>query len=494
MSEKNLSFYLASIKDLAISAKIAEDIQVSSLTNNSKLAKPKCIFVAVKGSIHDGHNFIADAVSAGASAIVYKDDPEIFHTGVSYIKIKNSYSAYARLAECYFDYPGKKMKLVGITGTKGKTTSAFLLESIFRENNLSCGLITTVCHDCSGMKIPAAGTTPEGLELQTLFHKMLEGGRTHAVMEVSSHSLHQNRIGTAKFAGVLFTNLSGDHLDYHKDMESYFLAKKILFENHLTPGAAVAINTDDPYGKRLADEMKSECLTFGKGGKCDCILSNIKLSLSGTELELVVRGEKLKIKSCLCGEYNARNIAGVAALASGMGIPISIIHKALEKPISIPGRLERFTAPNDINVFVDYAHTHDSLEQVLKTLRALCKGRLISVFGCGGDRDRTKRPKMGAISAKLADFTIITSDNPRTEDPLRIIEEIKAGIPPGSKYEICPDRRETIKKAIALAKPQDIVLIAGKGHEDYQEIKGVKHHFDDREEVISALTQTFLTF
>lgn len=484
--EKSLSQYLNSINNLIISKKIVKDIQVSLVTNHSAMVKKFSIFVAIPGSEHDGHDYIKDAISTGAAAIVYNKELPEYHPGINYIKVEDPYLAHACLVEFMFDFPSKKLKLVGVTGTNGKTSSVYLLDSVLNQNNFICGKITTVSQTYPGKSIPSSRTTPEAHDIQKLLSEMRENGCTHVIMEVSSHALDQRRIGTMKFSGALFTNLTGDHLDYHKNMESYFQAKKLLFEKNLTTDAAISINYDDQYGKRLFSELSGKnCISYGKNRNCDCIIKHADISRNGTNLELEVFGEKIEIQSVLIGEYNVHNIAGVVSIAYALGIPVNIICSALEKPVNIPGRLEAFDTNNGISIFVDYAHTDDALENVSKTLRCLTSKKLFVLFGCGGHRDKTKRPRMGNAAAKFADTIILTNDNPRNEDPVEIIKEIVSGIPPDSNFKIIPDRHEAIKEAVSNAKPGDIVLIAGKGHEKYQEIKGKFFPFDDSQEVVS---------
>jgi UDP-N-acetylmuramoyl-L-alanyl-D-glutamate--2,6-diaminopimelate ligase len=472
------------LDELVVSSRSAGDFAVSSVTNNSKNATPFSIFAAIAGSGKDGHDFIESALDSGAKAVIHSRDLSSFRSGINYIKVSDPYSAYARLVECYYDFPAEKLKIIGVTGTNGKTSSVYLLNSVLAAAGVKCGMITTVCYGWPGYSRPAARTTPEASEIQKLFSDMLENGCSHVIMEASSHALHQNRTGTAKFAAAIFTNLTGDHLDYHKDMGSYFDAKKMLFENHLNPDGTAVINIDDPYGQRLAGSLKNmNCITFGKDSNSNAVIKIIKVSARGTVFELKLKDYCFRISSPLIGEHNAYNISGVALLAYNLGISPEIIQSVLEQPINIPGRLEAFHTDSGVSVFVDYAHTDDALLRVLEALNKLKEKRIICVFGCGGDRDRTKRPRMGEISANFADRTIITSDNPRTENPLNIIDEIKYGIPKTANFTVIPDRCEAIRQAISEAEPGDIVLIAGKGHEDYQEINGVKYPFDDREEV-----------
>jgi UDP-N-acetylmuramoyl-L-alanyl-D-glutamate--2,6-diaminopimelate ligase len=485
---KNFSQYIDSLEDLVVSSRSSGDFAVSSVTNNSKNVSLSSIFVAISGSGKDGHDFIGAAIDSGAKAIIHSRDIPSFRDGINYIRVSDPYPAYARLVECHYDFPTKKLKLIGVTGTNGKTSSVYLLNSVLSAAGLKCGMITTVSHGWPGYSMPAERTTPEASEIQKIFSDMLKNGCSHVIMEASSHALHQNRIGTAKFAAAIFTNLTGDHLDYHKDMSSYFKAKKRLFENHLTSDGTAVINIDDPYGQQLAGSLKNvNCVTFGKDPRSNGVIKIVGISARGTAFELKLKDYCFNISSPLIGEHNAYNISGVALLAYNLGISPDIIQSALGQPIEIPGRLEAFHSDSGASVFVDYAHTDDALLRVLEALTKLKEKRIICVFGCGGDRDRTKRPRMGEVSAIFADRTIITSDNPRTENPMTIIEEIKYGIPKTANFAVVPDRREAIKQAINEAEPGDIVLIAGKGHEDYQEINGIKYPFDDREEVRKLL-------
>ena len=488
---KNFSKYIDSLEDLVVSSSPAGDFYVSAVTNNSQNVSPLSIFTAIPGSGKDGHNFIESAINSGAKAVIHSRDIPSFRNGINYIKVSDPYSAYARLVECFYDFPARKLKLIGVTGTNGKTSSVYLLNSVLGTAELKCGMITTVCYEWPGYSRSADRTTPEASEIQKLFSDMLENGCSHVIMEASSHALHQTRTGTAKFAAAIFTNLTGDHLDYHKNMGSYFKAKKTLFENHLNPDGIAVINIDDPYGQQLAGSLKNvNCITFGKDSKSNGVIKIAEISARGTVFDLKLKDYCFRIACPLIGEHNAYNISGVTLLAYNLGISPDIIQSALNQPINIPGRLEAFHTGKGVSVFVDYAHTDDALLRVLEALNKLKEKRIICVFGCGGDRDRTKRPRMGEISANFADRTIITSDNPRTENPLTIIEEIKYGIPKTANFAVIPDRRDAIKQAINEADPGDIVLIAGKGHEDYQEINGIKYPFDDREEVRKLLMPT----
>lgn len=454
--------------------------EFTAVTNHSRNSDSQSVFIAITGVNADGHDFIVDAISKGVRLVVHQQDVPPC-PGVEFVKVTDSYAAYARLAELAYGFPANDLKLIAVTGTNGKTTTAYLLKSILQETGKGCGLISTVEYAYPGHSIPAARTTPDALEFQQLLCEFRRSGCEYAVMETSSHALHQNRIGTANFATAIFTNLSGDHLDYHLDMESYFSAKKILFEKHLKIPAKACINIDDTYGKRLVRELPApaEIVTFGRGGEIRII--DFKSSCSGTELNLSIKGVNHQVLSPLFGDFNTYNIAGAVAAATALGISMDQIIKGIKKMNSVPGRMESFPLPNGALAVVDYAHTDDALANVLETLRKIDdRGSITVVFGCGGDRDRTKRPRMGAVAAKFADNVVLTSDNPRTEEPMAIINGIAAGLPPNCDFSIISDRKTAIEQTLSSAKKSDIILIAGKGHETYQEINGVKYPFDDR--------------
>ncbi|OGV17463.1 MAG: UDP-N-acetylmuramoyl-L-alanyl-D-glutamate--2,6-diaminopimelate ligase [Lentisphaerae bacterium GWF2_38_69] len=486
------------------------DFEVSAVSNNSLNVKDNSVFVAVKGTETDGHKYINDAIARGARAVFHNQEIQK-QSGVSYIRVEDSYYAYALLCEKYFDEPSKKLKLIGITGTNGKTTSAYLLKSVLESLGKKVGLLSTVEYSFGDRVISAQRTTPEAFELQTVFHKMVEADCEYCVMEVSSHALDQRRIGSARFDGVIFTNLSGDHLDYHKDMKSYFLAKERLFTEYLKKAGKAVTNCDDPYGKNLG------VTTFGLSDISDYNIIPSRDLFSRCMDGIINSGETFILSPHLLGLYNSYNVAGVFALLSELGFNKQKVAHALSEKISVPGRLERICGRKNILYFVDYAHSDDALRRVLTALRELKPKKLISVFGCGGNRDKTKRPRMGKISAELADFTIVTSDNPRKEVPSEIIKDILEGIritgvPPVNekedihgracplpesardargtgKYNVIEDRRRAIFEAVRMAEEKDIVLIAGKGHEDYQEIMGVRYPFSDKEVLKKAINE-----
>jgi UDP-N-acetylmuramoyl-L-alanyl-D-glutamate--2,6-diaminopimelate ligase len=458
---------------------------VSQVTCDSRQVKPGTLFCAIAGSVSDGHDYIKSAISNGAIGIIYSQDLEEYATGVSYLKVKQQYLAYAMACELFFDCPAKEVRLHGITGTNGKTTTAFLLEHILTKSSLKTGLITTVeCRD--GEKVaPSFHTTPEAWELQNLFRRIADNKCHDAVMEVSSHGLDQFRPGNAKFHTAIFTNLTGDHLDYHENMEKYFAAKKHLFSHYLAENGNAIINVDDEYGKALAAELQDKkVISYGQGEDADCRIVNLVTRTSGTDFELEFGDNTFKITSPLIGEYNAYNACAAFCAAVSSGIDGQLVADILSSKIKVPGRLEHFTDTRGVSYFVDYAHTDDALRNVLKNLRIIATKRIITVFGCGGNRDRSKRPRMAVAAAEYSDLLIITSDNPRKENPLDIIDEIKIGVPENTEFMIEADRKKAICLASELAKKGDLVLVAGKGHETYQDINGQLFDFDDRKIII----------
>ena len=474
-----LNTYLDEIKKNIISVHNKRDIEIAFITNDSRKIKPDTLFVAINGAKFDGHNFIEQTLLSGAVAVVCNILPEKLDDNVVYIQVTDTYYVYAVFAEVYFNFPGRKLKVIGITGTNGKTTCAFLINHILQQAGKKSGLISTVQYSYGNTNLPALRTTPEAFELQKLFFNMKQSGCEYVVMEVSSHSLSQSRIGDLKMEAALFTNISGDHLDYHGDMDSYYLAKKLLFTKYSIESKTVRIiNTDDSYGKRLMSEISGSITSYGLNPDCDYrIVTNSDGSIAAIRCDSLM----FDIKTSLIGNFNAYNIAGAIAICKEVGVKFDIILEALESFKNVPGRLELIKVSNGVRCYVDYAHTDDALRRVLSALKKLNPKRLITVFGCGGDRDRSKRPRMGKAAFEFADFVVITSDNPRTEDPLQIINDIISSIDLNKKYKIIPDRKEAIKYAVKNAENGDIVLVAGKGHEDYQEIATGKIQFDDRE-------------
>ena len=481
---KTLSKYLAHLGDFQYNGGL--NPLVSGIADDSRLVKPGFIFCAIPGEVVDGHNYIPQAVSAGAVAIVCsKSDYEV-PENIAKITVPDAYAANALLWECFYDFPGNELDIIAITGTNGKTTTAFMLREILTKAGLKCGLISTVQYDLGKGIVDADRTTPMPGDLQRMLREAADNGCSHVVMEASSHGLVQRRLGKAPVKTAVFTNLTGDHLDYHKTMEDYFQAKKILFSHYLT--GTMVVNLDDSAGRRLIEELPAKSrLGFGTAPTADCRIVDLETRRDRTLWTMEIAGRWYTGELALIGTHNVANFAAAVGAALSIGIQPELIVNALDGDFRVPGRLEKFIMPNGAAVFVDYAHTDDALRNVLKVLRQLTSENLITVFGCGGDRDKTKRPRMARAAAEFSDTVVVTSDNPRTENPDAIIADICSGIPENTRLLVEPDRRKAIISALEIAGPEDIVLIAGKGHETYQEINGVKHGFDDRQIVQSRV-------
>lgn len=468
---------------------------VSGLAYDSRECRENFLFIALPGFRQDGHDFIPDAVARGARYIVCEKKPAV-PPGVTTILVEDVRHVPGILGKVFYGDPTSALTLIGITGTNGKTTVTYLLESILREAGHSVGVIGTVNYRYGTTLLPAPYTTPQSIDLQKILREMADAGVTHVVMEVSSHAIDLGRIDDCVFDAGLFTNLSQDHLDYHHDMESYYEAKKRFFTEILGAGKMI-VNADDPWGKRLIADTGKKVFTYGFAGDADAAVLRFRLSIDGTEADMSAGKELWRVRSPLIGAFNLYNMIASAAAAAVLDIPGESIRRGIEAVRTIPGRIERVSGPDDPVVLVDYAHTEDALRKVLETLREFRLRRIITVFGCGGDRDRSKRPLMGRAAVELSDISIVTSDNPRREDPLVIIEDIERGIMEdrqvrrcdpgmlgdvsgGRAYTVIPDRKTAIATAVMLAGPEDIVLIAGKGHEDYQIIGERKTFFDDR--------------
>ena len=482
------------LKDLISSVKLADgNKQIKSISNNSQKVRPKYVFVAIKGSASNGHDYIKTAINAGAHTIIYENDLIEYKDDVNYIKVSNSSTAYSMAVEMFFDYPAEKLKIIGITGTNGKTTTSFIVEHLLNALKERCGLISTVKYSSILTQIASERTTPEAFTLQQLFSQMVEDGCQNVVMEVSSHALEQQRIGATLLDVGLFSNLSGDHLDYHENMDNYYNAKKKMFLNHIKTDGTIIINHDCEYGQLLIKELTEEknvsqkIISYGFNLDASFVISNFSSNEKGSQFLLKNtldldnhNGDKLEIKSNLIGEYNALNLTAAIITVMSYGYDLDAISKVIkEQKFIIPGRLEYFTTAKDVTVFVDYAHTDDALKNVLMVLRKICTNKLSVVFGCGGDRDRSKRPRMGKIANQYADKVFLTTDNPRNEDADVIINEIKEGIDDNCDLYEIEDREGAILAALNQATAGDIVLIAGKGHETYQLIGDEKIIFDD---------------
>lgn len=469
------------------------DREITWVTSDSRDVKVGAAFVAIRGGTQDGHGYLKPALAQGAVLLIGEAPAVEGMDGAAYVQVRDSRLALAELAAAFYGHPSRSMRIVGVTGTSGKTTTTHLIESILKESGLDTGLIGTIEYRYRGQSVAASHTTPGAVELQKLLSEMRDAGCKAVVMEVSSHSLKQRRSYAIAFDGVVFTNLTSEHLDYHPDMEDYFRSKALLFTDCLEYSRAngkkpaMAISLDDEFGRRLYKELEGS-----SAGRTGFALSG-PADLSGDELEVSVDGIRgragdVQIDSNFIAAFNAQNILASVAISRAMGIDAHSISRGIRALRNVPGRLERVANSREILVLVDYAHKPDALEKVLKTLRAMeGRGRIITVFGCGGDRDRTKRPIMGRIAAELSDEAIVTSDNPRTENPLSIIGEITTGMAGFSNFRIEPDRKKAIFRSIKSARTRDIVLIAGKGHEDYQIIGKTKIHFDDRAVAKEAL-------
>jgi UDP-N-acetylmuramoyl-L-alanyl-D-glutamate--2,6-diaminopimelate ligase len=463
---------------------------VRRLTADSRQVAPKTLFVALRGVRTDGHHFLGDALDRGATVLVVEEFPvalqeRVQQAGCTVVKVPNSRQAFGLLASAYYGHPGRHLRLIGITGTNGKTTTSYIIESILQAAGKAVGVIGTVSYRIGTATLPASHTTPDALELHHLLAQMVEANLDYTVMEVSSHALDQERVWGCRFEAAVFTNLSRDHYDYHGTAEAYFAAKARLFQD--LPSVWHILNLDDAYGQRLLHMSRARLLTYGLEGEATCKPSAVQHGLDGIRFTLSTTKGQLEITSPLVGRHNVYNLLAGIAVAIALDIDAGAITQGIAQLHRVPGRLERVDGGQDFAVFVDYAHTPDALEQVLQLVRAETTGRLITVFGCGGDRDPGKRPLMGQVATRLSDYTIITSDNPRTEDPQRIIDEIITGVQSTADYVALPDRQEAIAHAIAMAQPWDTVVIAGKGHEDYQILGQTRRHFDDCEVAQAAL-------
>ena len=457
----------------------ATDIAVSSIAIDSRKVIKGTAFVAIKGVAQDGHEYISKAIELGAKVIVCENMPALQVDGVTYIKVASTPEAVAFMAHQFYDAPSTKIKLVGVTGTNGKTTIATLLFKLFSALGYTCGLVSTVQNQIGDQIIPATHTTPDAVSLNELLSTMVNAGCSHVFMECSSHAVHQHRITGLQFTGALFSNITHDHLDYHKTFENYIAAKKGFFD--ALPTSAFAItNSDDKRGEVMLQNTKAKKLSYGLKSSADYKGKILENALTG----LVMLVNEIEVHFRLIGEFNAYNLLAVYGAAVNLGIESNTALTTLSMLAGAEGRFDYIISNKQVIGIIDYAHTPDALENVLATIKKLRKGyeQVITVVGCGGDRDKTKRPIMAQTACDLSDKVILTSDNPRTEDPAVIIADMEAGLNTAAKrkYISIIDRKEAIKAAVEFAKPEDIVLVAGKGHEKYQEINGVKHPFDDK--------------
>ncbi len=458
-----------------------EELALSSIVYDSRAVQAGALFAAIRGVKEDGNVYVDAALKKGAAAVLSERPPR---PEVPWLQVPDAREGLAAAAACFYGDPARALTLVGVTGTNGKTTTAFLTEAALRAGGHTAGLLGTVIYRIGERVLTAVRTTPESSDLQALFRQMLDLRCSHAVLEVSSHSLVLKRVHGCDFAVAVFTNLTRDHLDFHGDMESYFAAKRVLFDKLLRQGGHAIINADDDWGVKLAASLPGRNVwTYSLQGQATLRAEGIAASLLGTRFIARTPAGDIAIDSPLLGLFNVRNLLAAMGAALAAGVEPEAVRAGLSGVKGVPGRLERVEAGQDFTIVVDYAHTDDALKNLLETVRALGPRRVITVFGCGGDRDRTKRPLMGAVASRLSDVVIVTSDNPRREPPETIIEEIERGIARGASKERhrIVDRREAISRALALARAGDVVVIAGKGHETYQTLRDRDIPFDDRQ-------------
>lgn len=473
--------------ELSVAAESLE-ADISGIAYDSRQVGNGYLFAAIRGTRTDGNRFVDQAVQRGAGAILSQDSrPESFP--LPWIQVLHDRRALAQTAANFYDHPSRKLRLAGVTGTNGKTSTAYLLESILKTGGSRVGLISTIAYRTPGWSAPAGLTTPESLDLQELFHRFRQQGCRQVVMEVSSHALDLNRVYATRFEVAVFTNLSPEHLDFHRSMDSYFQAKKQLFEDtgNGPPGVSI-VNVDDVWGQKLAGSIPGRCLTFSLRRQADFGVIECQSGWRGMRVRLRLQGQELEVRTPLLGSFNLSNLLAAAAAASSLGADRDALRDGIAACPPIPGRFEQIDCGQSFQVIVDYAHTPDALRKVLATARELCPRRVLVLFGCGGERDRSKRPAMGAIAEQHSDWVMLTSDNARGEDPLAILGEIQAGFR-SDRHEAEPDRREAIRRLFARAKSGDVVILAGKGHEVGQQQAGRIRPFDDRQVARAVLQE-----
>lgn len=485
-----LNSLLGARKPEAVSS--SGDPEVSGITCDSTRVKPGFIFFAVRGQTRDGNQYVQDAIDRGAVAVISDRPANFGRDAIVYIRVRDVALNLAEIACAFYGHPSRKLKMIGITGTNGKTAIAFMVRNILAVAGLKPGLIGTVVYEIGDRVIPAVRTTPEAPVLQALMAKMVAAGCKSAVMEVSSHALVQKRSWGIDFDVTVFTNLTHDHLDYHGTVQNYFQAKSILFKkmSRKRKPAFAVINLDDTWGQELfrMKNIDAEKISYGiTDPKAMVHAERVELGPHGSVVGISSPWGKVELNLKLLGRFNVSNALATFAACAALGVDTAIIARVLSDVVVVPGRLEEVPTGRDFQVFVDYAHTADALQNVLTTLREICAHRLLVVFGCGGNRDKKKRPLMGEVVVRLADYAIITSDNPRGEEPVEIIDQIKAGFGTSSRYETIEDRRKAISRILAVAEKGDIILIAGKGHENYQEFANTILPFDDRKVVRELL-------
>jgi len=474
----------ALLKDITVlETNVDPELEIQSVVYDSRKAAPGCLFVAITGFASDGNRFIPMALEKGALVVVtaHKPDP-----AVPYVLVESDRLALAQLGANYYGHPADTMTMIGITGTNGKTSSTLLLKHVLETVlGAKVGLIGTMENRIGDVVVPTERTTPESFDLQGLFAEMRDAGCSHMVMEVSSHAISLDRVGGIHYDVAAFTNLTEDHLDFHKTMENYCDAKAELF----TRCNKAVLNCDDPWYDRISSHAQCPVLTTSVGGDACLSARNVEMLSDGVSFTAVCGDDEVEVRLPIPGKFTVYNALTVLGIALQLGISLQNAAQALKSAEGVKGRVEVVPTPGKpYTILIDYAHTPDGLENVLSSVKDFCKGRLIAVFGCGGDRDRTKRPIMGRIGARIADLAIITSDNPRTEVPMEIIRDIVAGLPETVKnYEVIENRVDAIHHAMDIGQKDDIIVLAGKGHETYQEICGVKHHLDEREVVAAYL-------
>jgi len=468
---------------------ITHEVHIHRLQYDSRKIQRGDCFVAIRGSGTDGHRFIELAIGNGASVVVLEQDAALsdyyfLHSGVAKVVVPDSRKALAVMSANYYNHPSRSLTMVGVTGTNGKTTTTHLIKAILEAAGQRVGLLGTIEYRIGDEVIPASHTTPESLELNELLARMAKFGCQSVSMEVSSHALHQSRVYGLAFDAAVFTNLTQDHLDYHGTMEEYFRAKRILFDS-LKPDAVAITNADDTWGMQIASSSQARVFSYGVAEHADIRAADIRLSIEGTSFTLWFKNQQTTLTTPLVGRFNVYNVLAAYSTGLALGHSPETLVQGIRSVNSVRGRFERIASPAGWTAIVDYAHTPDALEKCLRTIHDVLpregRGRIITVFGAGGDRDRTKRPLMGSVAGQWSDIIIVTSDNPRTEEPQGIIDEIVAGIPHGAQVTQEIDRRAAIHSALRQARSGDVVLIAGKGHEDYQVIGKEKIHFSDRE-------------
>jgi UDP-N-acetylmuramoyl-L-alanyl-D-glutamate--2,6-diaminopimelate ligase len=466
---------------------------VADIVYDSRKVQKNSVFVAIKGYKTDGHKFLQDAINKGAVAVVVEiensiPDEFVAHAQIAKIVVKNCRIALAELSKGFYRNPSGKLRLVGITGTNGKTTSTFILKSILQNAGYKTGLVGTIANYVGDVKVDSKLTTPESNDLNRMFYDMIEAGCSHAIMEVSSHSLVLNRVYGLDFSAAIFSNITSDHLDFHNTFDEYLKAKKILFDG-LSSDSFAIINFDDVNSQKIVKDIKAKMITYGLMDYSDYKIGNIRYDLNGTDFTITHNNVDYKINTTLIGTFNAYNATSAFATAHSLGIDADKIVDGIRSSPQVPGRFEVLGIGKK-KVIVDYSHTADSLEKALQAVREIVKDKnqVVTVFGCGGDRDKTKRPVMGKVASDFSDKVFVTSDNPRSENPFEIIEDIKKGISKNN-FEVEENREEAIAKAIRSSNGDAVILIAGKGHENYQEINGIRNHFSDQEIALKYLAE-----